>query len=747
MRVDVIQIVFLKELREVLRDRRSLLIMFGVPLLLYPLLTLGIAGLGMQQQQNLKQAVARVVLLNGEAAPRLAEMFRADGGFELSTPTDPQAVLRSDAVDGIVQVPPGAEARLLDHGERFANTPGAERSQAPDSASGDRGGNADGLPASPLTPQPTTAPATRSSTMPAGPEFVVSVNRGRFRAASSVQGKIDRVLDKYERWVIEQRLARRDVEPGVLAPLRTRTVDVATGEQRLGSLMASALPLFLLLTGMLGAFFPALNATTTERERGTLESLLATPAARTEILLGKGLLVLIASLLTAGLNMGSMALVLWRLFSAAGSTGGAGGGGSLLRDLSVSPAALGLTYLAAVPTLIFFVGLVLIVGLLARTFQEANSLAVPIVMLPVASALVGILDPPTSVKLLLTPIANTTVIIRDVLTGRASAGAFLLAFASSCLYAGLLLSAAARLFGTEQLVNPAWEPLSFKGLGKRSAQRRPRLPSVEEALSLMAVTVLLSLYIQPSLLQLRNGLLWVVTVGIAAPILLPTLLLAWRAGYPFVQTFSLRRPGVRAMIGATLLGVGIVPLVNLLSLLLQKLWPSSGESQRALLEYLVPTLRAHPILTPLAIGLFAGVCEEFFYRGPLQTALLRRLKPGVAITIGALLFAAAHMDLHGLPIRTLLGMLLGYVVYRGGSIFPAIVIHAVYDAAQVGLVAWEVRAHRVQDVAGLLARVGGPIGADFYIHVAGGITLSIIGAWMLRVAWPRRQDVSDIVER
>ena len=82
--------------------------------------------------------------------------------------------------------------------------------------------------------------------------------------------------------------------------------------------------------------------------------------------------------------------------------------------------ALALSYLAAVPTLIFFSAIVLVVGLLARTYREASSMATPVMILPVISMVAGLAEPKISAAILLTPIINTTVIIREVLTGRAT---------------------------------------------------------------------------------------------------------------------------------------------------------------------------------------------------------------------------------------------------------------------------------------------------------------------------------------
>ena len=101
------------------------------------------------------------------------------------------------------------------------------------------------------------------------------------------------------------------------------------------------------------------------------------------------------------------------------------------------------------------------------------------------------------------------------------------------------------------------------------------------------------------------------------------------------------------------------------------------------MHMLVPPLEHWPILMPLLIGLMAGVCEETLFRGPIQTGLLRRMPKWTAIVITALLFAAAHLDLWGMPIRAFLGVVLGWMVFRTGSVFPAMLMHAAFDATQL----------------------------------------------------------------
>src|ERR1700677_828763 len=85
MRRSIIQCVFHKELTELLRNRRSLMVMFGVPLLLYPILTISVASLQQSRQSDWAKQTARVSVLNSTAIPKLMKlMVDSDSGIEAS---------------------------------------------------------------------------------------------------------------------------------------------------------------------------------------------------------------------------------------------------------------------------------------------------------------------------------------------------------------------------------------------------------------------------------------------------------------------------------------------------------------------------------------------------------------------------------------------------------------------------------------------------------------------------------------
>jgi sodium transport system permease protein len=673
LRLNIVGAVFRKELREMLRDRRSLIVMLGLPLVLYPLLAIGIATLQGGKKRELTERVGKVVLNDPDSAPHLRDMLAAKvSGLELGPPRSPADVQRSLAdgsIDAAIEVTPDLEQE-------------------------GRAGNR--------------------------VEVKVRLDRSR-TTADFVERKIRRIIDNYQRWLTEQRLAERKIPLSVLAPVEMTTDDVADPSQRFGHLLAQALPVLLLMTGMLGALFPALNATTTERELGTMESLLLTPARRFELLAAKGLLVLLCALLTAGLNMLSMSATLLRALT-------------LVSDhplnLSISPSMLILSYIAAVPALIFFSALVLIVGLVARNFREANSFATPVMLIPLTAFAIAMSEPKATAALLITPVASTTIVIREVLTGRATVGQFLLAFSSSCLYAGIILSFAGRLFSSEQLVNPAWEPVSLKLFRRREKTTAPRLPAVDEALILFCISLLLLFYISPNFL--KHGLLAEAIANEILLILVPTLLYSMIARWDWRKTFSLNATSTPILIAAALLGIGLSPWAPLLKTFQDKLWHPDPETERDTMNAFVAALQTYPVIKVIVIGFLAGVCEEILFRGPIQCSMLRRIPAWAAILFTALLFAGMHLDVHGFPLRTLLGMLLGWIVWRTGSIYPAMLAHGLYDISSLAMAAWQIHHSG-------LSSIGTFTPLDYWALGIGGvlIVVSVVMWFRLSPSMPR----------
>jgi sodium transport system permease protein len=269
----------------------------------------------------------------------------------------------------------------------------------------------------------------------------------------------------------------------------------------------------------------------------------------------------------------------------------------------------------------------------------------------------------------------------------------------------------------------------MKGFKRSGAKRPRRLPAVDEALGLFVVSLLLLFYVTPSFI--RFGLIPIVLVNQIALVLAPALLWAWLARWRWAETFSWRVLGPTAIFGGALIGIGLVPWVQGFIAVQERIWPRVvDEGARLQAKLILDALQAYPLLTVVLVGGLAGFCEEMLFRGPIQKALSRKLNPWAAICITALLFGAAHMDLHGMAVRTLLGIVLGYVVWRGGSIFPAMLLHGLYDMTALTYAWWKVR----QLGASAVSTTGEVVvfDAEMALTLVAGAALIGVGWWMLK---------------
>jgi CAAX protease family protein len=84
--------------------------------------------------------------------------------------------------------------------------------------------------------------------------------------------------------------------------------------------------------------------------------------------------------------------------------------------------------------------------------------------------------------------------------------------------------------------------------------------------------------------------------------------------------------------------------------------------------------------------LLAPACEEIAFRGYVQTTLALRRGPAAAVLGAALLFALLHMNPVLFPALVVLGAVFGWLTWRAGSIWPAVVAHAVNNGITSSLV-------------------------------------------------------------
>ena len=221
-----------------------------------------------------------------------------------------------------------------------------------------------------------------------------------------------------------------------------------------------------------------------------------------------------------------------------------------------------------------------------------------------------------------------------------------------------------------------------KGYDPRSLEAaRTGLPTAGQAALLFFSVVALFFFLSPTKLpeSLGEAVRGVLLAQLGA-VLLPTLLFARMRKLSFRETFRLkplpfaRLPAVLAAgAGAALLMAGV----------LSRFFPDLHAED---LERAIQPLMAAPL--PLLLVLFAvlpPLCEELLFRGFLLSGFRARFGEGKAILLSAILFGALHMELTRILPTAAIGLLLGFVLVRTGSLLAPILVHAVYNGLLVML--------------------------------------------------------------
>jgi ABC-2 type transport system permease protein/sodium transport system permease protein len=208
--------------------------------------------------------------------------------------------------------------------------------------------------------------------------------------------------------------------------------------------MLALVPLVLILMTITGAVYPAIDLTAGERERGTLEVLVAAPVPRLSLLLAKYVAVVTVALLTALVNLTGMLLALW--FSGKWSKFFPNGGLSPIVFLEV----LAVLLLFAA----FFSGVLLALTSFARSFKEAQAYLIPLMIVSLVPGLAGILFPNLSLQgpLAVVPLLNIVMLARDLFLGQANLVPGVIVVATTLCYAVAAVALAGQVFGAEAVL-------------------------------------------------------------------------------------------------------------------------------------------------------------------------------------------------------------------------------------------------------------------------------------------------------
>ncbi len=268
------------------------------------------------------------------------------------------------------------------------------------------------------------------------------------QSAQIADVRLQTVLSRYDAARIAASLKQQGVDPSVLNPLPLNVHPLSSPIKAAGnSFLSFFLPYILITMSLTGGLSAALDNSAGERERKTLESLLLTPAPRSQVLIGKILAVTTISLAAALAAIGSMLIALSQI-----QFGGRQGGGF---QIELSPLAAFVMIWLAVLLAGSFSSLTVALGTLARNFRQGQAYATPLYFITIfpASIVLFIPDFNPSLAYYLIPILNAVLVLRDAIIHSAVAWSPLAVTSISLVLTGALcFYAALRLFTREALL-------------------------------------------------------------------------------------------------------------------------------------------------------------------------------------------------------------------------------------------------------------------------------------------------------
>ena len=388
-------IILIKELTDMIRDRRTIFMMVVMPLVVIPLLATTAIKLTQSQIEKAKDKELKVAVIGETAAPELFKRLSKEENFFLVTMTNAdsaRAMTAEQTLDGVVIIP-----------QDFSEF-----------VEGDK--------------QATIRLIFKSSE---------SLNAARRR--------IEAIIDQYDREIVNERIGRLQLDETLFDAIAIEREDVASTEEKFAENAGGFLPYIFIIFGFMGSIYPALDLGAGEKERGTLETILSSPASRFDIVMGKFLVVVLFSIATAFLAMLGVLIMVYQFLPTIETNIT-----QTVMDM-LGPRRIFIIMSMVLPVSAFFAAVALAISIFARSFKEAQSMMAPLNIIIILPAMIGMLPGfKLSAVTAAIPILNLSLATKAILGGSADPILIAEVYLSLFFLAGVSIYGCAKWFNREE---------------------------------------------------------------------------------------------------------------------------------------------------------------------------------------------------------------------------------------------------------------------------------------------------------
>lgn len=391
MRFSLIKAIYQKELLDLVRDRRTLISMVVIPVIVLPLIFSLATRVSSRMEQNAEQEAKTMGIAARVSTPSIREALEKTG-LQVSEKDDLKAAVENKTSAAAVEEIPGTPPRI-------------------------------GI-------------------------YVDSSNPASSAAADKIRIALNDLRDQE----IRGSLRNSGIPASVLTPFIVKRTNIASQRQMSGGIWGMIIPYLLLLIMFTTGMYPVIDMTAGEKERKTLEAFLASPASRQEIVMGKIMAAMTAILVTGALTLGSLVYSISKN-KITGRTDEAREVTSAMNSIPLDPHTVTLIAAIILPMAIFAASVMFTIALFARSFKEGQSYLTPLALVVIVPAFLGGMPGLHLTPVLcLIPIFNASMMIHAVLLGDASMVNFAVTLAANLVYAGIAFVIATRMFERESVL-------------------------------------------------------------------------------------------------------------------------------------------------------------------------------------------------------------------------------------------------------------------------------------------------------
>jgi len=392
--------IYLKELLELARDRRTFFFTVFIPVFAMPLIFGGFGFLSSSMFKQASTADMAYAIFGQQHAPQLAERFAREKGFHqivLASPDEIKTAIAAERIKFALVIPPGLSDQL-----------GAQQ------------------------------------------QGVIELHYNSAATIDLTRKRVQSVIGNENRELRERALSAFNLNKQQLAfaldPITLEDHSTADKREQVGAVIGGMLPYVLLMVCLMAAMYPAIDTGAGEKERGTLETLLLAPVSRTAIVLAKFLMLFTIGLTSALLMILSVGVLL-HFF-----------GQQVSGDLVQMVRAIGvldlvMVALMLVPTAAIFAAILLSISVYAKSYKEAAGLISPLIIVTILPTLVALLPGvELNWKWAMVPLTNVALAMKELVKGTMDYRMFSVILLSTTVTAGLLLALCRWWFNREQVL-------------------------------------------------------------------------------------------------------------------------------------------------------------------------------------------------------------------------------------------------------------------------------------------------------